>query len=274
MRPRAPGGEDRDASLQSPTASSPPGQNSLAVGAPPPAALAADPTMIGGLTAAGVQQLLSQSPQRTEPKVGVLPSASGWPPPAAAGKATVVASIRPPQVVSAPAAGPGSPNHVALAPVVYPAASVALPPPAARAPGAESRSSGVLLGVFGTLGLVAVAAAVFVFVAQPMLPLARTPPEVRTVATAAPPTLNQSRVAGASSAADALISACLRDSSQVVNSTTRDQLLLDALKAYDAGNRERAHTLLKEYTHEACDRATLELLLALERQVTHRTQER
>lgn len=61
---------------------------------------------------------------------------------------------------------------------------------------------------------------------------------------------------------------CLRESSQTIKSDARDALLLDAVKAQDAGRSEQALELLRKYTAEACDRATLEAVDALERQLT------
>lgn len=60
---------------------------------------------------------------------------------------------------------------------------------------------------------------------------------------------------------------CLRDSSQTIKSDARDALLLDATKALDAGRPEQALTLLRKYTAEACDRATLEAVDSLDRQL-------
>lgn len=59
---------------------------------------------------------------------------------------------------------------------------------------------------------------------------------------------------------------CLRDSSQIIKSQVRDAMLLDAVKAHDAGNSELALKILRKYTAEACDRATLEAVEFLERQ--------
>jgi hypothetical protein len=59
---------------------------------------------------------------------------------------------------------------------------------------------------------------------------------------------------------------CLRDSSQIIKSEARDAMLLDAVKAHDAGNPELALQILRKYTAEACDRATLEAVEFLERQ--------
>lgn len=61
---------------------------------------------------------------------------------------------------------------------------------------------------------------------------------------------------------------CLGDRSQTIRSEVRDQLLLDAAKAVEAGNPEQALTHLRRYTTEACDRATLDAVGLLERQ-TH-----
>jgi hypothetical protein len=56
------------------------------------------------------------------------------------------------------------------------------------------------------------------------------------------------------------------DRSQTIRSDVRDQLLLDAAKAVEAGNPEEALTHLRRYTAEACDRATLDAVGLLERQ--------
>lgn len=60
---------------------------------------------------------------------------------------------------------------------------------------------------------------------------------------------------------------CLRDSSQTIKSDARDALLLDAAKAQDAGRPEQALVLLRKYTAEACDRATLEAVDSLARKL-------
>jgi hypothetical protein len=60
---------------------------------------------------------------------------------------------------------------------------------------------------------------------------------------------------------------CLLDRSQTVQSEVRDQLLLDAAKAYETGNPEQALEMLRRYTNEACDRATLDAVGLLERQL-------
>jgi len=226
--------------------------------------------MIGGVTAASMQALLGNGPLRAETQIGAMPLGPSGPLPA---MATVVASVRPRLPSGTLAAVPLNQYPVAPSPMAYPASSSAPPPLAGGSSGSGAR--GAVLGVLGALGLVAFGTAIFVFVVQPTLQPPRSIGDGRAMAVApSPVALPQSRVAGASSATDGLIAACLRDSTQVIITDTRDQLLLDALKAYDAGHRERAHTLLKEYTHEACDRATLELLLALDLQVAHRTQER
>lgn len=58
---------------------------------------------------------------------------------------------------------------------------------------------------------------------------------------------------------------CLRDSSETIKSDARDALLLDAVKAHEAGKSEQALEFLRKYTAEACDRATLEAVEFLER---------
>ena len=57
---------------------------------------------------------------------------------------------------------------------------------------------------------------------------------------------------------------CLLDRSQTIRSEDRDQLLLDAAKAVEAGNPEQALAHLRRYTTEACDRATLDAIGLLE----------
>lgn len=68
-------------------------------------------------------------------------------------------------------------------------------------------------------------------------------------------------------AAAVLPPSCLRDSSQTITSDARDALLLDAAKAYDEGRPEQALELLRTYTAEACDRATLEAVEHLSHQL-------
>ena len=58
---------------------------------------------------------------------------------------------------------------------------------------------------------------------------------------------------------------CLRDSSETIRSEVRDALLLDAVKAHEAGKTEQALEFLRKYNAEACDRATLEAVEFLER---------
>lgn len=67
---------------------------------------------------------------------------------------------------------------------------------------------------------------------------------------------------------------CLRDSTQTIRSEARDQLLLDAASAHEAGKPEQAIELLRKYTAEACDRATLDALDLLERQLRGNKKER
>ncbi|MFO0579265.1 MAG: hypothetical protein U1A78_35130 [Polyangia bacterium] len=61
--------------------------------------------------------------------------------------------------------------------------------------------------------------------------------------------------------------ACVRDSSQTISSGERDQLLLDAVRAFERGKQERAQELLQRYVQEACDSATLEALGLLNAQL-------
>jgi hypothetical protein len=61
--------------------------------------------------------------------------------------------------------------------------------------------------------------------------------------------------------------ACVRDSSQTISSGERDQLLLDAVRAFEKGKQERAQELFQRYVQEACDSATLEALGLLNKQL-------
>lgn len=67
---------------------------------------------------------------------------------------------------------------------------------------------------------------------------------------------------------------CKRESSQTIDSTHRDQLLLEAIKAFENGQHPRAHAKLKEYTQEACDLATLDALTQLDRILTQQNKDR
>lgn len=67
---------------------------------------------------------------------------------------------------------------------------------------------------------------------------------------------------------------CLSERSQTIRSEVRDQILLDAAKAVEAGNPEQAMELLRRYTAEACDRATLDAVGLLERQTRATKKER
>lgn len=67
---------------------------------------------------------------------------------------------------------------------------------------------------------------------------------------------------------------CRRESSQTIDSTQRDQLLLEAIKAFENGQHPRAHAKLKEYTQEACDLATLDALTQMDRILTQQNKDR
>jgi len=59
---------------------------------------------------------------------------------------------------------------------------------------------------------------------------------------------------------------CLRESSQTIPSSERDQLLLDAVRAVEKGRHEQALELFRRYVDEACDSATLAALSLLSAQ--------
>lgn len=66
---------------------------------------------------------------------------------------------------------------------------------------------------------------------------------------------------------------CLSNSTQSVTSAERDLKLRKAIAEFDAGHKEQAHALFKDYVEMACDRATLEAVSILERQI-YNTSER
>jgi hypothetical protein len=88
-------------------------------------------------------------------------------------------------------------------------------------------------------------------------PLAGT---VRTVA------LESADPSSAPAAIDA--SSCLRDSAQPASCEERDRLLLLAIRDYDAGRREESLQRFKRYAGEVCDRATLQTIAHLTRQLS------
>ncbi len=67
---------------------------------------------------------------------------------------------------------------------------------------------------------------------------------------------------------------CVRSSTQTLPSRERDQLLYDAVASYDTGKLAQALGLLHRYVDEACDDATLEAVLILERRGERAAKER
>lgn len=66
-------------------------------------------------------------------------------------------------------------------------------------------------------------------------------------------------------------SECLQEATEFRDSTVRDQLLLNAISEFDKGRIERARAFLKEYSALSCDRATLEAIAILDKQITSRS---
>lgn len=59
---------------------------------------------------------------------------------------------------------------------------------------------------------------------------------------------------------------CLRNSTQTITGAARDRLLHGAIAAYEAGRRSEALAGFRQYVSEACDSATIEAVLILERE--------
>lgn len=67
---------------------------------------------------------------------------------------------------------------------------------------------------------------------------------------------------------------CLTDSTQYRSSSERDELLRNVVGEFSQGRLERAHAILKEYQQMGCDRATLEAIAILERQLAQKSKDR
>lgn len=188
--------------------------------------------------------------------------------PAAAGPAP---ADRP--VVSA-YAQPGGPAPTAAHRQVMVSPQLSMQPQPQPVPVPAARERSVVFVSLGALGAFALAAAFWVLAGGPPRGAAFEESRSAPASPTASPGPNASAAANAAAADAALLTSCLRSSTQIIASARRDQILLDMVKTYDVGQRERAHALLKEYTHEACDRATFEMLSILEQEVSRRTKER
>ncbi len=59
---------------------------------------------------------------------------------------------------------------------------------------------------------------------------------------------------------------CLRSSTQTITGAARDRLLHEAIAEYEAGRRSEALAAFRQYVSEACDSATIEVVLIMERE--------
>lgn len=87
---------------------------------------------------------------------------------------------------------------------------------------------------------------------------------------ASPTSQTQERLSPPQRDADSA-SECLQEATEFRDSTVRDQLLLNAISEFDKGRIERARSFLKEYSALSCDRATLEAIAILDKQITSRS---
>lgn len=69
-------------------------------------------------------------------------------------------------------------------------------------------------------------------------------------------------------------SRCIKDSTEFMSSAVRDQLLLEAVTAFEKGRLEQAQSLFEKYSSISCDHATLEATAVLQRQLGARNPER
>lgn len=73
---------------------------------------------------------------------------------------------------------------------------------------------------------------------------------------------------------ESLSSRCVKDATEYTSSVIRDQLLLDAIIAFEKGRLEQAQSLFEKYSSISCDNATLEATAVLQRQLGARSPER